>query len=327
MRLTLTSQRLRATIDPARGGSIATLHDRADDGPLLFTTAPSAPPAHAVALGLEDWIAQYAGGWQTVLPNGGDACRAGGVDHGWHGEASVAPWLVEHQAPSGCTLALQLHTAPLLVRRTIDLTGSRVEITETVHNQADAPVRLMWSHHPALGGALLEAGKAQITANATSWRPDTRALHAGPHPTPQGGTWPPTGEDAFWATVEPGLARLAYLDGFPATAWAALRRPDGYGVALAWDATTLPAMWLWVETGGTTGWPWHGQARTVGLEPASTTPAHGLANAPVDRLLTLPPLSRHETWVTLHLIDPGEQVAGATRHALTAPATIEGGAA
>jgi hypothetical protein len=80
----------------------------------------------------------------------------------------------------------------------------------------------------------------------------------------------------------------------------------------------MPAMWLWVETGGTTGWPWHGSTTVVGLEPATTTPARGLATARPEDLLVLAPGAQRTARIALHLLEAGQQptdidlVSGAT---------------
>jgi galactose mutarotase-like enzyme len=318
MDLTITSQRLRATIEPARGGAITGLVDSQTGEQLLVRRAPTAPPDTRSAISLEDWIDQYPGGWQTVAPNGGTACRLAGVDHGWHGEASIAPWTVVAHKPDRIALELNLRTLPVTFRREVALAGAALRITETVRDTGAAPVALMWSHHPALGGDLLADGEAALASNATYWWPDDQAEHVGPAAHVTGGSWPPVDEAAPWARIEPGLARLAYLGGFPETAWASLRRPDGRGVLLAWDATVMPAMWLWVETGGTTGWPWHGSTTVVGLEPATTTPARGLATARPEDLLVLAPGAQRTARIALHLLEAGQQptdidlVSGAT---------------
>src|SRR6185503_9516159 len=40
----------------------------------------------------EAWLEHYAGGWQEIFPNGGDACVYKGCHLNFHGEVSVLPW-------------------------------------------------------------------------------------------------------------------------------------------------------------------------------------------------------------------------------------------
>jgi len=41
----------------------------------------------------------------------------------------------------------------------------------------------------------------------------------------------------------------------------------------------FPSAWLWQEVHATSAWPWWGRAYVVAVEPASTFPGQGLANA------------------------------------------------
>ncbi len=47
---------------------------------------------------MERWIEAYPGGWQLLLPNGGDECTEQGVTWGFHGEAALVPWTVLDQS-------------------------------------------------------------------------------------------------------------------------------------------------------------------------------------------------------------------------------------
>ena len=51
-----------------------------------------APIASLAARDEPEWLTRYTGGWPLLFPNGGDACTVDGVFHGFHGEASIAPW-------------------------------------------------------------------------------------------------------------------------------------------------------------------------------------------------------------------------------------------
>jgi hypothetical protein len=104
------------------------------------------------------------------------------------------------------------------------------------------------------------------------------------------------------STIPPGpLERLVYLpDRAPGRA--TLRLPaaaGGGGVALAWDAETFPHVWLWRQLGGR-GFPFHGRARLVCIEPQSAWP-YG-----AEERLRLAPGEGRETWLTAELLDaPG----------------------
>ena len=56
-------------------------------------------------------------------------------------------------------------------------------------------------------------------------------------------------------------------------------RDDRVGLRVSWDARTMPYLWVWQEHGATREYPWWGRLRTLGLEPFSSRPTDGLAEA------------------------------------------------
>jgi hypothetical protein len=271
--LSLRSDRLEVTLSPEFGGSLTSVRDRATGHEVLWRTPwadRTPPPPTDRPLGVAEWVRHSRGGWQVLLPNGGDDCDWRGVRHGFHGEATVVPWRVVRRAPAAATLAVALTSVPLDVERTVAVAGAEVAVTERLTNRAAEPVEVMWTHHPGFGGDLL-AGPVRFTTNARAFRFDDRAPVVG------------VAGDAGLADLrEPrdGSALLGYLSGFDGAGWVRLDRVDGsLGVRLAWDAATFPYCWLWQELGGTTGAPWHGAVRVIGVEPATSWPGQGLARA------------------------------------------------
>ena len=280
--LTLRSDRLAVDLEPGRGGTIRQITLLAGSQRLLYEAGwEPQVAASASSLSGEEWTAQYVGGWQTLVPNGGDECVVDGVRHGWHGESSVAAWTVLDADSVSCRMECVLTTAPLRVERVIRVLGDRVLLCHTVTNIGAADCTFMWAEHAAFGGDLLRAGAA-IDSNATSISIDPRHKTVGAAvDLGSRGTWPllSSADGGVVDLREPGegVSLLAYLGGFPEAAWASLTRQDGLGIVLVWGSAHHPHMWLWIETGGASGPPWSGRARVVGLEPASSLPAHGLA--------------------------------------------------
>jgi hypothetical protein len=56
-------------------------------------------------------------------------------------------------------------------------------------------------------------------------------------------------------------------------------RDDRVGLRVTWDARTMPYLWVWQEHGATRAYPWWGRLRTLGLEPFSSFPTDGIAEA------------------------------------------------
>lgn len=317
----LESAALRVTVRPRVGGTITGIRHTAS-GLSVLGRVPWQPVEEPLESGAAPderaWLTRYTGGWPLLFPNGGDACTVDGVFHGFHGEASIAPW-DEHHDGATITLERRMTTVPVHMRRTIAVEGDMVRVVEIARNESAAPVTVMWGHHPTFGSDLLD-GEIEIATGARTvtvdagYDPPANPLRPGAT-----GRWPTvSGKNGdvdlrrpMRAGAQGRMASLVYLEDFE-PAWIGLRRVDGaIGVSLSWDAAVFPAAWLWLELGGTREAPWNGQARLVGLEPNTTPLAYGLAEARRrgKRLLTLQPQVPVEVEVRLRVLSPAGEIA------------------
>jgi hypothetical protein len=195
------------------------------------------------------FMESYPGGWQEVLPNGGAPGAHASARYGQHGEVALVPWdhAIERDDEDGVTVAFEvaLRTVPLrLVKRlSLDRATPELRIEETLRNESDVEVAVMWGHHIAFGPPFLS---------------DETRLEA------------PVEAPALGAA-----SSIDYLGGLDTYTI----RDDRAGLRVSWDARTMPYLWLWQEHGGTREYPWWGRLRTVGLEPFSSCPTDGLAEA------------------------------------------------
>jgi hypothetical protein len=276
--LTLESATLRATVTPRVGGMITSVR-HLPTGTELLARAPwptlTDPLDHA-----EDeatWLTRFPGGWPVMFPNAGDACTVDGVAHGFHGEGSAAEWEASGDRHS-ITLTRRFRSVPVTMTRHLRLEGDRLDLAETV--AAQGPATVAWGQHvtldPGPPGARLETSAARLAACAT-YDPPANPLSPGAE-----AAWPilPGKRGPVDLSRPPeGAALLACLMDLGPAPWAALTRADGLTLRLDWTADPWPFAWVWVETGGSTGPPWNGQARMLGIEPCSTWPATGLGPA------------------------------------------------
>jgi hypothetical protein len=319
----LSGGALRVTVNPFVGGTITAIEHVGLRASVLGTVpwqAEMAPLAPAVALDEATWLTRYSGGWPLLFPNGGDACRFAGIDHGFHGEASIALWEVEADAAM-VRLERRFMTAPVEMRRELSIAGELLTVRETLTMLGLEPIRVMWGHHPTFGSDLL-AGPFEVQSGARAVTVDDRYDPAG-NPLHPGaaGRWPVVpGKSAPFDLSRPAdaIAALSYLHDL-ASPWASIRRLDGtVGVALSWDAGLFPCAWLWYELGGSHEPPWLGQARLIGIEPNTTWPGAGLAEADRRgaRLLTLQPGAEITTVVRLHVFKPEGAIRGVDANGL-----------
>lgn len=283
----LHNEQLEVTVLADKGADIYSLVHRASGVDVLFKAPwgvrPPGPWLRA-ASSLERWMEAYPGGWQLLLPNGGDECKERGVTWGFHGEAALAPWAVLDRTGSSATLETNLFSAPLHVLRSLTLDGPVLRVDETITNRSAAPVEVMWSHHPAFGAPFIEEG-CLISAGCRVLQADDPApgtlfsvgsRHAWPMATTSRG-------EVVDMSIVPGpqqtRAVLAYLLDFTSGYFAITNPRLGLGVGLRWPLEVFHKAWLWQEVHSTMDWPWFGRAYVVAVEPASTVPGHGMANA------------------------------------------------
>jgi Domain of unknown function (DUF4432) len=231
---------------------------------------------------MERWIEAYPGGWQLLLPNGGDECIERGVKWGFHGEAALVPWTVLDRTNSTATLETSLFTAPLHVWRQLSLDGPVLRVHEVVTNGSEQDIEVMWSHHPAFGAPLLEAGSL-LRAGCQTVQADDQA--PGLMAPGSRHSWPlvttPEGEVVDLGRLPgPGERRavLAYMLDFTSGYYAITNPRLNLGVGLRWPLDVFDKAWLWQEVHSTMDWPWYGRAYVVAVEPASSIPGHGIAS-------------------------------------------------
>ncbi len=325
----LESEALRVTVNPQVGGTITAVEHKGLRASVLGTT-PWEPkittPDSFAAPDERAWLTRYGGGWPLLFPNGGDACEFDGVFHGFHGEASLAPWEAEGE---GAVLRLRRRFAsvPVEMHREIEVIGELVAVREKLRMLGRQPIKVMWGHHPTFGSDLL-AGPFEIQSGARhvtvddGYDPPLNPLRPGAV-----GTWPmvPGKAGPFdLGRPEGRIAALVYLQDF-AGPWMSIRRlDDSVAAALSWDSAVFPYAWLWCELGGNADPPWAGKTRLIGMEPNTTWPATGLADANRrgGRLLTVQPGAEIATRISLHVFEPEGPVRGvdAAGRAISKPA-------
>jgi galactose mutarotase-like enzyme len=267
---------------------------------------PGAPPREE-ADGLE-FIGNYEGGWQELLPNANDACSYDGVELPFHGEVALLPWQSDVRDAATVMLSVRCRLLPLTVERVMHVDGGELTVEGTVANVGETRVPFVWGHHLVLGAPFLEAGcrvelPAQRIVTAEQVWEETARLEPD-----QDSPWPHArlrnGGTVDLQEVpgpEAGSHDDLFVGGF-AVGRASVTNPRlGLTFTLRWDERVYPWVVLWQPYGGARD-PSLAGSYALGVEP--WTSRHCLARA-VE--------AGEATW-----LDPGESlsttVVAAIRH-------------
>ncbi|HEY8475617.1 MAG TPA: aldose 1-epimerase [Chloroflexota bacterium] len=257
------------------------------------------------------WMDHYWGGWQEIFPSGGGPCVYKGVELGFHGEVSTAPWDYEVLEAADRAVTVRFATAttrtPFRVERVMRLEAGQpsVLLQERVTNEGAEEMAFMWGHHPAYGApflsgaCVLDIPKARFVADAQtypdrSWLPDSGAWD-----------WPVVvGRDGRRVDLSRVPGPEARVNNFGYVVdleegWYGLTNTDlGLGVGLVWPKEVFPHLWFWQELNSSLGYPWYGRAYVMGLEPWTSYPAGGVTSAiEAGTARTLPPGGSLEAWL------------------------------
>lgn len=282
--LRLSSPELSLDVVPALGGTIISLVRRADGAELLWTPPWALRARGSLRLpgtGEAQMLDDFPGGWQTLLPNGGESASAHGVEWGYDGEAraTALDWSF---TGSSLILTGRLARAPFEVSKIVSLQRNTVTVAETVHNAGREPVEAMWGSQLHLGGDLIGADTV-VESGATIVRPDPQASRQASYDDVM--PWPRTYlKDAVinlrtLPAADAEQTRLAYLTDFSTPTLQVNRPSKDLTVGLEWEAGIWPYVWYRMEAGGRRGYPWYSAGYFLCVTPCSSWPAHGLHEA------------------------------------------------
>jgi hypothetical protein len=234
----------------------------------------------------DEFTDNYGGGWNDVFPNYGFASANRGTKFGLHGESSLLPWSCKKiESENGrvtATLSLDCLRYPLRAEKTLILGGSKFTVSEDIQNLGEQQLEFSWAQHIAYGEPFVSQ-ELQI---------DIPAVRAVSHDYDVSHERIKRNTEFSWP-MAPGADgnpvdmtkipdhNLRAQEDFPIVE---LRSPSyrlynptmDLGVELKWSSA-FPYLWYWLNW-GILDYPWFGRARTLALEPTTTTNTNGLQN-------------------------------------------------
>ena len=241
----------------------------------------------------ESFIDSYPGGWQSIFPNGGAPSTFEGVDFSQHDEVALLPWKYEFILNNKNEISVKFFLKTKKINcyyekiYTLKKNSSTIFLSEKITNLSDKQISAMWGNHVTFGHPFLD--------NKTFIKIDSKCL-VRPHSVEissagrrLGSTldfiWPKSISDSgslidFSLIPAKGTkSEMLYIFNFDNAEYQILSPTNGLSIKLSWDKTVFPYLWYWQEFGGASDYPWFGKAYVIGLEPFSSYPTNGLAEA------------------------------------------------
>lgn len=286
--LRIENDLLSATVLIDKGADIYALVYKPLDLDVLWKTPWGLrAPGHAAQSVFDSeaaWLEHYAGGWQVLFPNGGNACTYKGAQLNFHGEASVIPWrhaivrADDDAAELRCSA--RLFRSPFTIERTLRVERGvpALVVHERVTNVGGEMMDFMWGHHPAFGAPFLSE-HCVIDTDARSFSvDDAYAGFVNPLTLGSQSAWPIVdGVDlSRLPALETRRDLLGYLSDFEHGWYAVTNTQLGLGVGLVWPKSVFPHAWFWQDLRGSAGFPFYSDAYVAAIEPFTSIPGQGL---------------------------------------------------
>ncbi len=281
--LVLESDELRVTVLPEKGADIYELVDLATGTDVLFKgpwglQPPGSPPLEGS--GGDEFMWNYEGGWQELLPSVNEACTYRGKRIPFHGEVASLPWDYEVVQDEGDEVAVRLWTrcrqTPFRLERLMRLRRGAPELVldSVVVNESDEPAHFVWGQHCVVGPPFVEPGcrldvpARTIVTSPVLWEPETARLEPG-----QREPWP-NAQLRSGDTVDlreiPGAETESHDDLYLTdleAGWLSVRNPRLLlAFRLEWDPKVFGWVVLWQPYGGARAKPLTG-SYALGVEP------------------------------------------------------------
>jgi hypothetical protein len=184
---------------------------------------------------------------------------------------------------------VRTHRLPLAVERTMIVERGQpvLRVSERVVNEGGEDLDIMWGQHLAFGPPFLSEA-CRLEVPALTFLAHEPAL--GPTSRLRGGdrfAWPAGARDRHGRPLDlqlvpapgAGVADLGYLLDLQAGWYSLYNTKLGFGVRVSWPREVFSCIWLWQELGGSSGYPWYSRGYVMGIEPFTSYPGSGLADA------------------------------------------------
>ena len=292
----MENEHLRISILADKGADIYEFLHKSSDTDFMWRTPvglhnpATFTPSNTTSEG--PFMDHYEGGWQEIFPSGGTDNTHAGVSYGLHGEVCQLPWSfnVLEDTPDriSCLFSTRTLRTPFLIERTLTLNKgeAKLHISETLKNLSPESFDFSWGHHLAFGEPFLDeycrvdSGAKGIEIHDQPYSDKQRFETGAKFDYPIARD--KSGRDVDIRKIPPKSAKtmdLTYLTELQEPWFALTHTKKKLGFGLRFDEKLFDAIWFWQVFGGGVGAPWFSRTYNIGLEPFTSWPGTGLADA------------------------------------------------
>jgi Domain of unknown function (DUF4432) len=231
----------------------------------------------------------YGGGWNDIFPNYGNPSQNRGARFVGHGESSLLPWSCsycgEENGIVNAKLSVDCVRYPIRAEKNISLDSTKpvLAISEDIINLSDQQVEISWAQHIAYGEPFINK-ELQIQIPAIRAKTSTFDVPYSRLAMRKEFKWPSApsldGNKVDVSKIPPRNARVQ--EDFPivklhSCEYKLYNAKLDLGVKVSWNRKAFPVLWYWLNW-GTPDYPFFGKARTLALEPTTSSMGNGLAD-------------------------------------------------
>lgn len=226
----------------------------------------------------------FSGGYFDVIPNAGYKCKVNNITFGLHDESPYIPWYVDEYSDNYISTHAFLYKYPFKIIKAIEINKNKISINETVENLSNEELHFSWLHHPTFGSDILSAN-THIAISESDLLVDnsienTNSRFKGGYK----GKWPyaMNGHDMledisfFPKKGKYNSNDLIYLTNLRKPGFSISNDEKNKKITFQYDYKLFKCLWMWMPTGGGTGYPWYGTIYALALEMSTSYPATGL---------------------------------------------------
>lgn len=292
----LENEYIRMTILAGRGADVVEFLYKPLDIDLVWLTNSGIPTKKIPEFYRDDvdtFLEGYPGGWQTIFPNGGAPSQVGEISFGQHAEAALLEWqyVVNQDTEDEIAVDFMVKTkkTPFAIKKQFSLKRyeKKCKIVESIVNLSSQSWKTMWGAHISFGAPLLDINSTITLPTGGRVIPHAEPISSAGRRlgSTQEFDWPigksDAGADIDFSILPPvkTAGEMLYIKNLTES-WYQINSPSKKLAAkVSWDKKIFPYLWFWQEFGAASDYPWYGKHYNIGLEPFSSFPTNGLADA------------------------------------------------